>query len=154
MIVIVVDPYDRTVERHVVHPPTFGDFARERIQNADLRSGIVLPPFEIGGKEFDGLVCVGDANGVLVEGQRFFRFPRHKITFAGRIVFFGKTRAGEAADVPRWFEECVDRIIYCPPETKLLRIEQDVEEAVTPDGTKINVVRMTNVYHENKMGIN
>jgi hypothetical protein len=71
-----------------------------------------------------GLGVAMDEDGLRRPNQRFFRLSRVPVTFPGTCVLFGMN-GDMVTDAPvKFLEEVARKVIFCPPETSILRIDR------------------------------
>jgi hypothetical protein len=145
MRIAVVDPSGRSIkfldERG--SPEVFA----QRHRGKKVEWSVVAPGLEKGDP---GLGVAMDQDGLRKLNQRFFRLIRVPMTFPGTCVFFGLVGEMITHAPTRFLETLASKVIFCPEETAVLRIERKSVSLDDPKLGKIPVMRQIPVFGQKR----
>jgi hypothetical protein len=147
MRIAVVDPYGRSIkfldERG--SPEVFSQ--RHVGRGKKVEWSMVAPGLEEGDP---GLGVAMDQDGLRKLNQRFFRLSRVPMTFPGTCVFFGLVGEMITHAPTSFLENLASKVIFCPEETVVLRIERKSVPLDDPKLGRIPVMRQIPVFGQKK----
>jgi hypothetical protein len=147
MRIAVVDPSGRSI-KFLDERGSPEVFAQRHVGRGKKVEWSVIAPGQEKGDP--GLGVAMDQDGLRKLNQRFFRLIRVPMTFPGTCVFFGLVGEMITHAPTRFLETLASKVIFCPEETAVLRIERKSVSLDDPKLGKIPVMRQIPVFGQKR----